>query len=815
MLQETTQRWAQIESLFLEAADLPVEEQQRFLREKCGDDKELLSELCNLLLADRTMDCLDERIPAALETFLITPDWRIGERVGPFQIEKLIGAGGMAAVYQGSRADGAFEQIVALKFVRKELSVVFRERFIDERAILARLEHPAIARLLDGGFASDGSPWLAMEYIDGQPITEYCDNNRLTINERLSVFCQVCEAIQFAHGQLVIHRDLKPSNMLVNKDGRAVLLDFGIAKLLEDPDLNGTEMPAGRRAVLPRTPAYAAPEQVEGEGASVTTDIYALGVLLCELLVSRWPIGDLSMTCAELDRAVSEDAPLLPSDALLKKDGQSPAPVDVANLRRVSTKALRRKLSGDLDAIVHMAICKRPDERYKSVGALADDIGRYREGFAVRARPNRATYRATKFIRRHQMPLVATMLIFVSLIMGLGAALAQTGRAQAEAERARNEAAKAALVTDYLVNLFEASDPTLSPGGYIESFTRDDLGARTVLARGLDQAASLGGEPAVQAKLLSVIAETMIGLGDFSAAVPPALQAARLRQALLSRSPLPEKRRELAASLATLARAQHQLGQHEYALANAESGVNLVGVSNPEEASVRGRLLLLSGNVLATMARNDEALDRYDAALSIFQETGLHDQAARTIQLLGALHRHEGSFNEGARVLTDGIDFYSAIAQRNPVFLLELKGYLGIIRLEQNRLAEAEGLLRTVVHSLRALLPENHLLVQRHEIHLGAVRGLQGDFAEAIELLTPAYEQRRDEVGPDHISTAEAGAWLGGALAAIGRFEEGEALLMSALSTFESVRGPDDRYVLQIQEGLNELYSAWRHPTRS
>jgi eukaryotic-like serine/threonine-protein kinase len=815
MLNETRQRWALIESLFLDAVELPISEQGNFLEEKCGDDIDIQTEVRKLLLADRRADFLEERIPAAFQAFLNLPDLRIGERVGPFRIETLIGTGGMAAVYRGFRVDGAFEQTVAIKLVRKDLSAAFKGRFIGERAILARLEHPAIARLLDGGLTSDGSPWLAMEYIDGQPITEFCDANRLTIDQRLEVFCQVCEAVEYAHGQLIVHRDLKPSNILVKKNGRAVLLDFGIAKMLAGPEMDAEEKPVGSRAKLPRTPAYAAPEQVRGEGPSVATDIYSLGVLLCELLVARWPIGNASMACAELERAVSEDEPLLPSNALSRTCAGFPPPHEVGNHRQVSTSVLRRMLSGDLDAIVSRALSKRPDARYKSVGALSDDIVRYLDGFAVRARPNRPTYRARKFVRRHRAPILATMLIFVSLIAGLGVALDRTSLAQAEAERARNEAAKTKLVTDYLVSLFEASDPSLAPGAYIQSFTRDDPGARTVLARGLEQAASLGDEPAVQAKLLSVIAETMIGLGDFRAAVVPAMQAARIRHALVSHPPLPAARRELATSLATLARAQHQLGQHEYALINAESGLGLIGTSNPEEAAVRGRLLLLNGNVLATMARNEEALNRYEAALVLFQETGLHDQAAQTIKLLGALHRHEGSFSEGARVLTEGIGFYSAVRHRNPVRLLELKGYLGIVRLEQNRLAEAEGLLRTVVHSLRTLLPENHLLVQRYEIHLGAVRGLQGDFAEAIELLTPAFEHRRDEVGPDHISTAEAGAWLGGALAAVGRFEEGEALLISALNTFTNVRGADDRYVVQIQEGLDELYSAWGRPTRS
>ena len=373
-------RWRRMEALLDAALDLPEAERVAFLEHECGDDPSLLSEIRAMLTAAETSDSLLDTPAANVAATLLTP---APERVGHYRIERLIGEGGMGTVYLARRDDGEFDHLVALKVVRSGLHLDARvvKRFRDERQILATLSHPGIARLLDGGLTEDNLPYFAMEYVEGLPITRYCEARALTLEQRLPLFVRVCEAVAHAHGKQIVHRDIKPSNILVTEAGDPRLLDFGIAKLL---DATPGSSDVTRRSERLLTPEYASPEQIRGEPVVVASDVYSLGVLLYELLTGRRPFRRSGLTPYSLQRAVLEEEPRRPSE-VMEDDLQ------------------RRRLRGDLDAIVLTAMSKEPARRYQSAAELGADVARHLRGEPVTARRHSRVDQVRRWARRHKV----------------------------------------------------------------------------------------------------------------------------------------------------------------------------------------------------------------------------------------------------------------------------------------------------------------------------------------------------------------------------------------------------------------------------
>ncbi|MDX1420792.1 MAG: serine/threonine-protein kinase, partial [Rubricoccaceae bacterium] len=388
-----------LERLFRAARMHPAEERAAFLDAACADDPALRAEVAALLNADREADgeaFLDTPPTALLDAAVseaAQPNPLEGRTVGPYRVLRPLGEGGMGAVYLAVREE-PFQQYVALKIIRAGLHdpEVLR-RFEQERQILASLSHPGIARLLDGGVTADGLPYFAMEYVEGRPLTAYCDEHRLPIEERLRLFACACEAVHYAHQNLVLHRDLKPSNILVTPGREVKLLDFGIAKLL-NPHLSSSAMPVTRTALRVMTPEYASPEQVRGEPLSTASDVYSLGIILYELLTGHRPYRLTRGTTDEIMRVVCEVDPERPStrvvrpETILRADGETETitPVDVGEARDVSPERLQRRLRGDLDNIVLMALRKEPQRRYASAEQFSQDIDRHLRGLPVMAR---------------------------------------------------------------------------------------------------------------------------------------------------------------------------------------------------------------------------------------------------------------------------------------------------------------------------------------------------------------------------------------------------------------------------------------------
>jgi eukaryotic-like serine/threonine-protein kinase len=483
------ERWQRLSPLLDAMFELEPEERARSLQLLREEDPQLAADLEELMaLEEERADFLAEPLIAPL------PGAHPGTIVGPWRLERMLGEGGMGQVWLGGRADGLYQRRVAIKLLRPGLvEPNLRLRFNREREILARLAHPHIARLLDAGVSHDGQPYLTLEYIEGEPITDWCRARLVSLETRLKLFAQVCAAVSHAHANLIVHRDLKPSNILVTPAGEVRLLDFGIAKLL---DSDGPPPEQTRTGVRAFTLHYAAPEQIRGEAVTTMTDVYSLGVVLHELLSGARPYRLTRESDAAFEEAILRDDPQKPSQSITRgRDAQN---MSVAAMRRHA-----RVLAGDLDNIVLKALAKRPEQRYPSVEALAQDLQRYAAGRPVRARPASLGYQLRKYVSRHRWPLATA---------GLGVAVlaAALGLVHWQARRALEDAARAQALQDFVLGLFEHAG-NAAPG--------EALDLRQLLEAGVDRGnRELVRQPRARAELLGLVARLRLGLGDYDEA---------------------------------------------------------------------------------------------------------------------------------------------------------------------------------------------------------------------------------------------------------------------------------------------------------
>ena len=451
-----------------------------------------------------------------------------GRGLGPWRVVNLLGHGGMGSVYLAERADGEYEQRVALKIVRgAAVQPPASARFKSEIHILARLSHPNVARVIDAGHTPEGSPYLVMEFVDGSPITTHCDVQRLTIDRRLSLFRTVCSATQHAHQALVVHRDLKPSNIFVTQSGEVKLLDFGIAKLLEPDERTADQTRPELRAL---TPAYAAPEQLRGEPVTTAADVYVLGMVLYELLSGEHvPAHDSIESGREPIRV------LPPSVAVRRRSSAAASDAGrdlaVAAARRMSPERLVRRLHGDIDRVVLKALQPEPDRRYGSAGQLADDLQRLLDGRPVSAQPDTFAYRSRRFVARHWMGVSAVVLVCALVVTSATVAIWQARAAATERDRSRVEARRAERVSVLVTDLFKLAEPAAGRG--------DTIAARDLL----DQASrrigmELQGDPETQAALFNALARVYGNLGLHDGAIAVLQRALNVENAAQNRSTL-------------------------------------------------------------------------------------------------------------------------------------------------------------------------------------------------------------------------------------------------------------------------------------
>ena len=526
-------QWQQVEQVFLRALERSPAERVEFISVACAGDEAIRREVESLLASHENADGFMDS-PAFEDGLKVVADSRsksaAGQRAGAYRIVREIGRGGMGAVYLAERADEQYNKQVALKFVRHGADSDFMlDRFFRERQILANLDHPNIARLVDGGTTEDGTPYLAMDYVEGEPFDAYCDQKRLPTVERLRLFLNVCSAVHYTHQNLVIHRDIKPGNILVTDDGTPKLLDFGIAKLLE-PELGQT---ADRNETIARlmTPQYASPEQARGETITTASDVYSLGVLLYRLLTGHHPYTFRTPVPSEVERTICEQDPEKPSTMISRveettePDGTTTTitPESVSAARGEEPIRLRRHLEGDLDNIILMAIRKDPQRRYSSVEQFAEDIRRHLEGLPVIARKDTLAYRGGKFIRRHKAVVASAALVVLILIAGIVAtawqawlAANQAKLATEQRDRARIETAKAERISAFLKTILSYADPSwYSPSAGKRGEVKV-IDALNEAAGRIDT--ELADQPEVRAELHHTIGSTFLALELFEKA---------------------------------------------------------------------------------------------------------------------------------------------------------------------------------------------------------------------------------------------------------------------------------------------------------
>ena len=766
----TPERWARLKELFTAAAEAGDAERQRLLAALREQDPELAAELEGLLGADvgdeETTADADWLARAARS---VPPD--APARIDRYAILGVLGQGGMGRVFLAERADGAYRQRVALKVLSggRLASPEGRQRFVAERQILARLTHPAIARLIDGGATADGEPFLATEHVDGRPIDVYCREEGLGAEAVVRLFLEVCAAVEAAHRSLVVHRDLKPSNVLVTADGRPKLLDFGIAKLLDPAagDPAAGETAAGEAAFetrlghAPLTPRYASPEQVRGEPVTVATDVYSLGVVLYELLTGVSPYGEASGSPASLARAICEQEPRPPSTVTATRP-------EIAGRRPAFP---RRKLARDLDAVVLRALHKDPERRYGSAEQLSADLRRFLERLPVIARSPTLAYRATRLVARHRLAALAA----AAAVAGLALFVVQRERQLAATQRERD---KAEAVLALLVETIGQADPARAQG--------DSLTVRETLEHSADQArVRLRDHPLAEATLLDAVGTVYAKLGLYEQAEAPLRRALELRRAHYPRGDPEVARSEMHFGELSLHR-----GDYETARRYLEGALAAFRRDGEHPAEVAALLLDLAR--LESDQGDPKRAERLAREALALQQDALGEkdvQFASTLDQLGSLAYLRGDYASAEDLLRQGLEVRRlALGESHPATLDSLSNLAHVLD-ARGAAEESTRLLREVLAARRRVLGEGHPEVAAALNNLGSTLSGEGRFAEAEPLLQEAVRIAAAALAPSNVAHATYLGNLAQAVQGQGRAPDATALYRRALEATEAVHG--------------------------
>jgi eukaryotic-like serine/threonine-protein kinase len=705
------QRWLQARNAFEEALDLPTAGREAFLVRIGGQDPELRHEVEALLGWHGRAGGFLEEPPTTPEGVLASPA-PPPLQVGPYRIQELLGEGGMGQVFLAARADDAFRKTVAVKILssglhRRDLVARFRA----ERQILAQLDHPNIARLLDGGATGDGRPYLVMEVVNGVPLDRYCAENGLDVPARLRLFLKVCAAVRFAHQNLVVHRDLKPGNILVTAEGEPKLLDFGIAKLLEPGSLDLTMLPTAL-GQSPMTPRYASPEQVSERPVTVLSDVYALGVLLYELLTGRHPyLGKEAGRLDEVVRAICETEPALPS--------------------AVAPPGLRRRLAGDLDNILLKALRKEPERRYASVGELARDLESHLAGMPVAARPDTFFYRAGKFLRRHRLATAAAA-AFLMFLTGFLVVLLVQRRELLERQRQLVEQRnRAEAASEFLAGVFSTPDPTRSLG--------ERVTARELLDEGADRVGrDLAGHPEARADLLLTMGRSYKNLGLYAEA-----------RGLTERS-LAERRRLGEGGSEAEALALHELAEVDFLEGRLSRAEDLARRALELRRRLHGED---DGRVLESRVRLARVLEQrgewtaagreYELALALARRLPSKEALARLLDRYAILKSQRGEARPAEAMFREALALErQALGERHPEPALT-RNNLALLLVKLGRFEEAEALLREAERTQRRVLGASHPHLATTLNSLGFLRSAQGRAEEAEGLYRESLAMAR------------------------------------------------------------------------
>ncbi|HVF55620.1 MAG TPA: serine/threonine-protein kinase [Pyrinomonadaceae bacterium] len=756
-----------------------------------------------------------------------------GRRVGAYKIVREIGRGGMGAVFLAERADGEFRQQVAVKVIRQTLAgSETRRHFKRERQILASLNHPNIARLLDGGVSTDGEPFLAMEYVEGVRIDVYADTHRLSTGARLGLFRQVCAAVQYAHQNLVIHRDLKPSNILVTAEGVPKLLDFGIAKLLDPESEDAGAHTVTELGVM--TPEYASPEQVQGLQVTTASDVYSLGVILYELLAGHRPYRVKSRKPDEIARAICEQEPERPS-AAIRRTGDSPkadggpttiTPETVGRARSEQPERLRRRLAGDLDNIVLMAMRKEPARRYASVAQLSEDIRRHTDGLPVIARKDTFKYRGAKFIKRNRVGVAAAALVVLTLVGGIvgvawqaRAATEQARVAAQERDRARVEAAKAERINEFLQSIFASADPSWYSSGYGQ---RGEVKVVDVLEQaGRRVDAELKDEPEIRAELHHTIGTTYMSLGRNEQARAHLGAAVDAYRGLYG-----ERHPKVAEALYYLGASMQVSGDNNSARALYQQSLEVFRAVDPNNVNVPYILVDLASSL-------KDAGEAAEAERAVHEGLGLarqrygeeHVLSASLLVILGSIHEIRGDVGRAETSYQTALATFKRLPNGG-IQSSDALGHLGHLSTLRGDFGRAEAQLREALDTSGRTQNETHprhigLLLQLAEIHYrrGAYADAEREAASALDLLRRiAFHNSGNQLrGLSLLSLINAKTR---------RPDRAAAFLREALTLFDNIPGEDEYHdhgllsealveMKRVAEARSLLLKSYTHHART
>jgi serine/threonine protein kinase/tetratricopeptide (TPR) repeat protein len=868
--QLSPERWSALSPYLDEGLALTRDDRAVWLASIRARDAALGADLESLLAEHDGLEesgFLESVVPL-LESPNDTPSLH-GQILGAYRLVSPIGQGGMGSVWLAERCDGRFEGRAAVKLLNVALvGHAGEERFRREGQFLAKLTHPHIAHLIDAGVSPTGQPYLVLEYVDGASIDDYCDEHALEIEARIHLFLDILEAVAHAHANLIVHRDIKPANVLVNSDRQVKLLDFGIAKLLDDGepwDGSGAEKshPLTREAGPVLTPGFAAPEQLARGQITTATDVHALGVLLYILLTGQHPAGAALESPVTLIRAIVDIDPRLMSDAVVGGFATVDALTHHALRCNTTPSKLRRVLRGDLDTIVAKALKKDPSQRYASVTALADDLRRFLRHEPISARPDTLGYRTAQFVRRHVHGVLTTVVVAVMLggltVFYTTRLAAERDRAQQEATRAAQEAAKASKVSEALTGLLMGVDPFSNPGA------RDGQSVRGMLDVGAERVQrELAAEPEAQAEIFTAlgrlyrrygvhdraqdflqqalvsgqkvfgrehvsVAQTLNDLGalqsdkgDYDAALQSLEQALAIRRKLLGL-----EHEDVAVTLVEIGRIYQDQGFNQRAEPLLREALEIrLKVLGPEHGEVANSLtglasvLRLNGDLAGA-----ESLLRQSLALNRKVRGDDHANTGTTMHDLALVVAARGDPASAESLFRQALDTQrKALGDKHPGVAASLNGLARTLT-EQRRHGEAAEALQNALDIARPALGSTHQLVAIYAINLGAVQLARQQAAEAeallreglrVRLLAPGIvPSRRRTFVEDDWTIAATKSLFGAALVALRRYSEAEDPLLDAQRDLESMPMPRREDLTVTLNRLIELYDGWQKPERA
>lgn len=702
-------RKRKILNLLVNVIDMTPGERAQHLQEFCGNDRALMDHVEELLAMEPALGQFMSRPAASFGREVEEPN--LGRLVGPYRLVRCLGRGGMGSVYLAERADGQFEQKVAVKLIKRGMDTdAILHRFRSERQILASITHENIARLYDGGTTDDGLPYLVMEYVEGEPIDHYCDSRRLTVTERLRLFHGVCRAVQAAHQNLIVHRDLKPANILITTDDRPKLLDFGIAKLLA-PEVGGDAPTILSRLAL--TPGYASPEQLRGEPITTASDVYSLGVLLYQLLTGSRPFDLPTSRPAVWERAIAAAEPTKPSTAVRRPrevqftggDTHTLTPQAVAAVRDGDPRKLRRRLAGDLDTIVLTALASDQERRYASAEQLAEDIRRHLEGLPVRARTPTASYRVARFVRRHSWALGAVVAFVTLLVTFAGVLVHDRHQTQLRIDTLQSGADRPSS---------SSIDPEIPKDQWLVGDVQD------ILREAVTQHHNTTGRNQL------LLAENLhdVGLSLLSASQYQEAEFV-LREALaIRRRELGDKHPDVVATAITLARVLRELGDLEEAyllLAQAlTSSRETLGPSNPQLATVLNNLAI----VLDELGKSSEASSFYLENIDVRRKLyGARDpRVAIALNNLGLFLQTQGDVRKAEEYYRQSLAIFLSANGKNDLQSTFVRRNLASLLASQQEFDACVAEAREALRVLRLKYPRTHRSVFMAEADLERCR---------------------------------------------------------------------------------------------